>query len=384
MAKFIEFEKTDLEKLVDYVKVNGGFVGNIDFRKTEDEGVGVFTQADSISGEKLITIPFKLCLSTDLVLESPLRIIFDERPSILEFPDEVLAIGLLYAKTNSNVTVESCPWLLHVRTMPESFNTTIFWTEEEMQELKDCNIFHLTRLMKRQMEADWEALHQSLVDEYPDLLGGATIEDYRWALSAVYSRAVGIIKDGKYVRCMPPVIDMANHNPEAGAEAADTFQYDPIVDTITLLNTTDKKADEECFAVYGTYPNSKLLYTYGFCAINNPHRAVDLWTRVAPQISNAAEKQRILDSHSLTQNQTYDFNGTIRPNYVSPALLATIRVIQANEEELANVENAYKGEMISVRNEHASYLSLRGLLVQRMKVEVAQVRILFSGTVQIC
>lgn len=84
---------------------------------------------------------------------------------------------------------------------------------------------------------------------------------------------------------------------------------------------------------------------------------------------------QILQNHDLTKNQTYDFAGTIRDKYISPALLATIRVIQATSEELQgeHVQRAFEGKMLSVRNEEAAYRSLAALLTARMRVETAEV-----------
>lgn len=46
-------------------------------------------------------------------------------------------------------------------------------------------------MMEAQLARDWADLHQPLVARHPDVLGGLTLRDYRWALSTVWSRAVG-------------------------------------------------------------------------------------------------------------------------------------------------------------------------------------------------
>lgn len=113
--------------------------------------------------------------------------------------------------------------------------------------------------------------------------------------------------------------------------------------------------------------------------LHNPYKAIDLWTKLVPSNFQYAAKQALLQSHPLTKTQTYDFKGTIRENYISPALLATIRVIQANDEaEMMNISKAFNGEMISVRNETASYVSLRNLLIARMKPDAAEVCLNFK------
>lgn len=96
---------------------------------------------------------------------------------------------------------------------------------------------------------------------------------------------------------------------EAGVHPADTFHYDEESDTISLRSHRALSAMEECYAVYGVYPNAKLLYTYGFVVLNNPHRAIDLWTRVTPQVTAAEVKQALLQRFDFTREQTYDFKG---------------------------------------------------------------------------
>ena len=313
-------------------------------------------------------MPYKLCLSVDSVLSSPLKCILDDNPGLLSYPDEVLAIALMHGVKDPN-----CFWSSYMSPLPKTFNTTIYWSDAELSELKNCTIFHLTQMLKRQIARDWESIHKPITEQYPELLGGVTEEDYKWALSCIYSRAVGIQRQGEYVRLIPAVIDLANHHPDAGTEAADTLNYDPAGDTLLFINAVSRSAGDECYALYGTYPNSKLLYTYGFVIPDSPTQCIDMWSRVSPGVFEAAEKQRILEAHELTRYQSYDFTGTIRPNWISPALLATIRVIQANAEEMSRVERAFHGKMISVRNEMATYTSLKNLVTMKMHAEEADV-----------
>jgi hypothetical protein len=259
--------------------------------------------------------------------------------------------------------------------MPTEFNTTIFWSDAELDELKGNSVYHLTHMMRRQIASDYNSIHGPLAEAYPEVLGGVTKELYAWALSAVYSRSIEFTRNGKHTRCIVPLLDMANHNPHLGVESFDTFKFDDNTDCISLVAHADLKAGEECFAVYGCYPNSKLIYNYGFVVLNNPLRAIDMWVKVPPSSVGYETKTTFLQSNALTRHQTYDFKGTVRPEYVSPALLATIRVIQADESELPLLQRAVQGKMISLRNEAASYVSLRNFIISRMNVEQAQVGI---------
>jgi len=369
-----------ISELIELCRQAGGAdftIGDVFFKETEVCGIGIFTNSKI---EKLtsaiVSVPFRSCISVNLIKQSPpLDVLFVENPGYLSYPDEVLSIGLIYARLRSRIGENtSCTWQRHVSTMPESFNTPLFWSEKELDELKGCTVFHLTKLLKRQIESDYQALYEPLISNYPEHFTSMTINDYYWALSVVYSRSAEIIRQGSLVRCIPPILDMANHNPQLSAEPSETLYYDEATDCLQLRAAQILNPQDECTAVYGNYPNSKLLYTYGFVVHDNPHKAIDLWTKVTPTVYQAEVKQQILLCHSLTAVQTYDFVGTIRTGFVSPALLATIRVIQATEDEMKDIEKAFIGEMISIRNEMATYTSLRSLLIFRMNAARAEVK----------
>lgn len=372
-----------LSKLIATVARLGGFISDsIEFKADASSGIGIYAKSHSDiviePGTVLISVPYKLCISVDMVLLTPLKQIIDDMPDLLNYPDEILALGLMHARKplqqDEDIVINDDYSLLdHVKTLPLTFNTTLYWTDEEIVSLKPTNTFHLTRLMKNQITNDWGSIHQQLSRQYPELLGHITLDLYTWAISVVYSRAVGITRGDKWIRCIPPVLDMANHSPIENKEAADTFSYNELEDTINFSNAILTEPGSECFAIYGKYPNGKLAFTYGFSIFNNIHRAIDLWTRVSPNNYQAEKKQILLNNHSLTKNQAYDFTGTIRENYISPSLLTTVRVIQvADEVEMENVNKAFSGEMVSVRNEMASYSSLRSLLIARMNVDAAE------------
>lgn len=369
-----------LKDLVINVIQNGGSIlDSVTFcdssRTSNDEGYGVFSKSYIEKNSVIMSIPFSMCISSSLVSSnSQLMQIFADNPGLLDYPDEVVSVGLMWAKSLGDNGEKSvlCPWFTHVMVIPFEFNTTLFWSPEELEELKPSAMYQLTKLLKNQIYQDWNQIYLPLKEQYPTELGHITLDLYTWALSVIYSRAVGFERRGQYVRIIPPLIDMANHSPKTGRFSGDTFNYNDAIDHVQYLSQEDRQPNEECFAIYGSYPNSKLLYTYGFVIQGCPDKAIDLWARVTPSSTSADVKQRLLESHQLTRNQTYDFTGTIRENYVSPALLATIRIIQMTADELEQAELAFVGRMISYRNELATYGALKALLISRMKVETAE------------
>lgn len=370
----------NLHILIDDLCNNGGNINNnIEFQYDDIQGIGIFSKNNISKGSILVNVPYQKCISVELIMLSPLKQIIIDNPGLINYPDEILAIGLMYSykfidiiDINDDI-YNQCQWIKHTKTLPKTFNTTLYWSDNELDELKYNNVYHLTKLMKNQMKNDWQGLHLALVEQYPEFLSHATLELYMWALTVVYSRAVGIQRNNKYDRIIPPVLDMANHSPHAGTEAADTLVFDTHNDVLKLVSFSDVDIGDECFAVYGVYPNAKLAFTYGFVSLNNPHRAIDVWTKVTSSSYESQKKQEMLQSNELTYNQTYDFTGTIRDNYISPSLLATIRIIQINDEdEMSKANNAFNGQIISLRNEAATYTSLKNMILAKMHVEQAE------------
>ena len=129
------------------------------------KGVGIFAKTDIEKGTVLLQIPYASCISIDKITANPkLSSVFVDNPGLLDYPDEVLAIGLMYAFLHPDDA--ECDWALHVQTMPRKFDSTLFWDEEELLEIKDCMIFHLTRMMKNQINNDYYSIHQPLSQNY--------------------------------------------------------------------------------------------------------------------------------------------------------------------------------------------------------------------------
>lgn len=200
MSDFAALDSSNLaiNELVTHVKSIGGLVSNdIEFIHNEETGTGVFAKSKIPAKAVLIYIPFQHCISVESVMTTCISEIVNIRPGLLNYPDEIIAMGLMYFVTkcknnenNNDNNDTSNQWIKHVNTIPSTYNTPIYWNEAELNEIKGCNTYHLTNLMKKQIAADWIALHQPLSVEYPEILGEATIELYQWALSTVYSRGM--------------------------------------------------------------------------------------------------------------------------------------------------------------------------------------------------
>ena len=136
----------NIARLKDLVLLKGASISAVEFKRNSDEmgEWGVFTTASlDDTPSVLISIPFQQCISLDSIMNSKLRIIIDENPGLIDYQDELLAIALMHALSSAD---KDCPWSLHVKTLPKTFNTTLFWSDEELNELFDISQSELHNL----------------------------------------------------------------------------------------------------------------------------------------------------------------------------------------------------------------------------------------------
>jgi hypothetical protein len=407
-----------LGNLLEYAVEQGCDISpSIGFTFNPDSGVGIVATEEIKMDEVLLSVPYSQCISAANIRANPtLSVIFLDSPGLLDYPDEILALGLMHAICMANqntaadtaedddaehlISEEKCPWIAHVQTMPTCYDTTIFWSEEELNLLRGHSSYHLTNLLKRQMEVDFATIHKPIAANYPELFPGLIFEHYVWALSCVYSRAVDFDrltatagpKDGSGVivteRIIPPLIDFANHHPRLGLNndeefyyrSRDVLKFDPINDQLQLIAGRSYSPSEQIYIIYGDYNNAKLLYTYGFVipgGVLDPFRGVDVFLKVISSMTNAERKLAIVDKdEELTAHRAvYDFQGTVRHNgMIMPSLKRMARLLQADTDELSQIESNIKllDGVITTGNEMRVNRSLRELFMTRARPEQAE------------
>jgi hypothetical protein len=325
-------------------------------------------------GTNICSVPWKQCISVEAALASAsLGLILRENSGLLDYPDEVLALAMMFG-----VLQHDCPWHKHTSNMPQisDIHNPVVWNETDIELLKGHTIYHLSNLMRRQIKTDWETIHKPLSTSYPEQLGELTPELYTWALSMVYSRAIGFDRNGEYVRAIVPDLDMANHSPSAGWNGAETFSYEPETDRVVLTSTLPVKPGGQIYAHYGSYSNSKLLFSYGFVLRSGTPQCIDVWPSLGNQkIWGYQQKLELLRSTpGGFMEQNYDFSGTFRkestdeesPVLISHKLLGQLRVLQADENDWPLIQNAFFGKIVSCKNEMSVYENLKTMLRARI------------------
>ena len=295
------------------------------------EGHGVLAKQSLSCGQVALQIPFRLTMTIESAAQSDLALVLERYPQIP--PDEVLALHLMHERSKGKRSF----FALFIASLPTTFDLPVFWSEAELIELKGTNVLLLTQMMQQQLKRDYQNIHQEVTDEFPEIfapLPTLTLEDYAWAMGVIWSRAFGVTKDGRYLRLLCPAMDMFNHDVNLHNPLDDFVSFDEEKEMMVHHVPTEVTDGSTVNISYGQYSNAKLLYSYGFVAQENSRRAVDFWVKIPPTDPYFKLKQTILDTNELTKEQTYDFCGTLFRNDVDERLLATLRVVLMDEQEI--------------------------------------------------
>ena len=145
--------ESHMRNLISHATEKGGEVSEkINFIYNKETGTGIFATAAIAAREVLLSVPFSQCISTESVMATCLSEVITIRPGLMNYPDEVIAMGLMYAATHKDQP--DCPWIQHLNVIPKTYDTPLYWSESELDEIKGTNVFHLTNLMKKQINSD--------------------------------------------------------------------------------------------------------------------------------------------------------------------------------------------------------------------------------------
>ncbi|KAL5058468.1 hypothetical protein RYX36_030072 [Vicia faba] len=295
------------------VELRGCKIKYCDSRK----GFGIFSDKD-VSDGILLVVPLELAITPMRVLQDPFlgpecRALFEEG----DVDDRFLLMLFLTVERLRKGSL----WKPYLDMLPTTFGNTLWFSEEELRELRGTNLYRATELQKKSLLNLYETKVKDLANKLLNLDGDSEIEvcfeDFLWANSVFWSRALNIPMPRSYVfpemqdvlqSCTPevdekgrkvtksddltkemthstvhgdtvwveglvPGIDFCNHDLKSIA----TWEVDGIGLTtgvpvsMYLLSAAQSplQIDREISISYGNKGNEELLYLYGFVIDGN-------------------------------------------------------------------------------------------------------------------
>ncbi|OQS00279.1 hypothetical protein THRCLA_06065 [Thraustotheca clavata] len=333
--------------------------------KSQGGDRGVYISEEIKAHTPILSIPFSSLLNLYCIAESPLR----EIPHLHEREDDCLAWFLIY-ETFLN---PKSKWDRHIAVLPKTFHNILYFSQKEIEELQGSNVYYVALQLQQQVTSDFEELKvnilpetlRSLVGDHSAdaVLEAYTIENYKWALSVIWSRFVSVATSSDtMVKCMVPVFDMFNHNPTAQM----AHGFNPRSNCFVLQSHQYWEAGSQVFINYGALPNHKLLTLYGFVLPENPYDCVELWAPMSPDAPYYKRKMSFFESHGLGHHSRVPFELTTLG--INEDLLAYLRIQRMEVEDLSSFEgSSFAYQPLGDENEKSTLTALIFALQQMLE-----------------
>nr|AKM76816.1 SET domain-containing protein [Pelargonium citronellum] len=184
-----------LERFLQWLQVNGAELRGCNIKYCDsDKGCGVYSTTDaSASDGVLLVVPLNLAITPMRVLQDPLlgsecREMFTEG----EVDDRFLM--------NLFLTVErllkNSSWKPYLDMLPTTFGNPLWFTDDELLELRGTTLFRATELQKKSLLSLYNGKVKDLVKKLLILDGDSesevSFEDFLWANSVFWTRALNI------------------------------------------------------------------------------------------------------------------------------------------------------------------------------------------------
>ncbi|KAM5555070.1 hypothetical protein ABKV19_023130 [Rosa sericea] len=324
-------EDGKLERFLQWLQVNGVELRGCKIKYSDsDKGFGIFA-ANDVSDGVLLVVPLDLAITPMRVLQDPLfgpecRAMFEEGDVDDRF---LMVLYLTVERLRKNSS-----WKPYLDMLPTTFGNPLWFTDDELLELKGTTLYRATELQKKSLRSLYDDKLKALVDKLLTLDGDSErdvcFEDFLWANSVFWARALNIPlpysyvfpqveekkncsasndkssddstntvngmdgkgcqvdgfdiqvngvtsvskqKDTVWVEGLVPGIDFCNHGlkPAATWEVDGTGSITRVPFTMYLLSAGQPlETDEEISISYGNKGNEELLHLYGFVLDGNP------------------------------------------------------------------------------------------------------------------
>lgn len=316
--------------------VNVPTVKFVDFVET---GPGAMATADIPADSTLVRIPRSAFLSSSRINDTEM---FEAIQSVRGFnPQYQLALVLLHEQALG----AQSKWAPYIAMLPQELDTTLYFSEDEMEELKGSNVIALTEARRQQLRKNYDEIFPFFFDSFPKVFDKKTFnfDNFEWALSTVWRRSFFVReKNDQTAAVFIPLLDRFNHGP-----VETHFRLDEDADLLEITVKSAFKKGEQVYVSRGPKSNLELLLDFGYVLEENPNDNVALNVRMTGDDKLAKLKVSLLQLAGLEGNATY----LLYDSLISQELLKALRIQLLRDTELEKYERVTSGKSVSLGNE---------------------------------
>uniref|UniRef100_A0A7N0T2I1 SET domain-containing protein n=2 Tax=Kalanchoe fedtschenkoi TaxID=63787 RepID=A0A7N0T2I1_KALFE len=165
-----------------------------------EKGFGIYRTADAPEDGVLVVVPLELAITPMRVLQDPViglecRKLFED--GVVD--DRFLIILFLTVER----LLKNSSWMPYLDMLPESFGNPLWFTDDEIEELKGTTLYRASELQKKKLKDIFDSKVKDLVKKLLLLHGNTDSEvffqDFLWANAVFWTRALNIPLPHSYV-----------------------------------------------------------------------------------------------------------------------------------------------------------------------------------------
>ncbi|KAL4728843.1 Ribosomal lysine N-methyltransferase 4 [Fusarium chlamydosporum] len=257
--------------------------------RDRNAGRGIIALKDIPADTTLFTIPRNGIINIE-TSELPKKIpdVFDlDKPDEDDVPGLDSWSSLILVMIYEYLQGENSQWKAYFDVLPSSFDTPMFWSEDELDQLQASHMRH--KIGKEQAENMFRKTLVPIIRSNPSIFNaenksddelveiahrmGSTIMAYAFDLESDEEEEEETDewvedREGKSMMGMVPMADILNADAEFNAHVNHEEE------SLTVTSLRPIKAGEEIFNYYGPHPNSELLRRYGY--VTEKHSRYDV------------------------------------------------------------------------------------------------------------
>ncbi|XP_031399658.1 ribulose-1,5 bisphosphate carboxylase/oxygenase large subunit N-methyltransferase, chloroplastic-like isoform X2 [Punica granatum] len=300
------------------------------------EGLGLIARRDIAEDEIILRVPRRLWVNPDTVAASEIGYLCTDLK-----PWAQVSLFLTRERLRPNSS-----WRFYIDILPEKTNSTIYWSEEELAELKGTLLLRMTKEMKEYVKSEFLKIEQEIIRPNKELFPSSiTLDDFYWAFGMIRSRAFSRLT-GQLA--MLPLVDFINHSSKITREdnaeemngPAGLFSWDLL---FCLKSTIPVKEGEQVFIQYGLKKNNAdLALYYGFVERNSARDAYTFTFSIPESDPYYGDKVEIAKENDLDETAYFD---VFMDRPITQAMLQYLRVAAIQQTDAFLLEPVFKSSI---------------------------------------
>ncbi|XP_031262371.1 fructose-bisphosphate aldolase-lysine N-methyltransferase, chloroplastic [Pistacia vera] len=300
---------------------------------TVPEGLGLVAQRDIGRNEVVLEIPKKFWINPDTVAASDIgNLCSGLKPWIS------VALFLIREKKK-----EDSPWRVYLDILPESTDSTVFWSEEELVELQGTQLLSTTLGVKEYVQNEFRKVEEEILLPHKQLFPyPITSDDFLWAFGILRSRAFSRLRGQNLV--LVPLADLINHSASITTEdfayeikGAGLFSRDLL---FSLRAPVSVKAGEQVLIQYDlNKSNAELALDYGFIESNSDRNAYTLTLEISESDPFFGDKLDIAESNGLGETAYFDI---VLGQPLPPTMVQYLRLVALGGTDAFILESIFR------------------------------------------